>query len=558
MGKHILLSSMGASGPRPSRYFFDRQEEDSEPHSVTAGFSALGLWRLLPATIRPDEIWFLLTPRAKEVAWPSILSEATEVSATVKPLLLQDTEGANDTELFLATIAEQLPPNIKLTLDVTQGLRHHAFLFYALALYVSRFRENELQGVWYSRLETERPEDPKPIIDLKPVLELANWFSALSEFQDTGSLKRMSQLVADGRLQKLLNQLSREFLTGLPVEAGLTAKRVKKILEGAEGLSLARVPLEKQVREKILEEISPLAGSYDKKSECLLNDDELERQARFVDRYLRAGQANLAFGFMREWSINHVLHKEGVVKDWLDLKQRSRAEGQLGCLKNLNSQNGDPNREKLSEALRDQAKRWDDLGGVRNSLQHHGMRPDEVPGKPMKRLKESWKTRSQWEGLPVFGGGAGTLLICPLGNTPGVLFSSLLHVQPQRCLVLCSPQTVAKIDEAVAEAGWNGLLEKLVMEDVHRGVNEFGRLINQAKPWLFEADSIEANLTGGTSLMGVLVGRLVEHAGRTYRRPHRRFVLIDGRAPEVQQTAPWMKGDIHYIDEKSGQAGGEG
>ena len=79
----------------------------------------------------------------------------------------------------------------------------------------------------------------------------------------------------------------------------------------------------------------------------------------------------------------------------------------------------------------------------------------------------------------------------------------------------------------------------------------------QAKPWLFEADRIEANLTGGTSLMGVLVGRLLEHAGRTYRRPARRFVLIDPRPYEEQRAEPWVKGDIHYIDGESEQAGGE-
>jgi len=81
-------------------------------------------------------------------------------------------------------------------------------------------------------------------------------------------------------------------------------------------------------------------------------------------------------------------------------------------------------------------------------------------------------------------------------------------------------------------------------------VGEFDGLIDDASRWLFEADEIHANLTGGPTLMGVLVGELVKRASREYQRPVRECLLIDPRPPEQQRTDPWQLGDIHYLDDQ--------
>lgn len=537
-------------------YYFDHDPA----HKAGSRFSATALWKILPEEARPDEIWFLLTPTAEKMAWSAILDETKSFGVEARPLPLRGGTAVNDTNAFLSTIADRLPEGTSLTLDVTQGLRHHAFLFFALALYVSRFRGNKIEGVWYSRMETDNRHDPKPIIDLKPVLDLAHWFLALSEFQDTGSLKAISRLVENRRAKKLFEQLSQEFLTGLPVEAGMTAAQLTEFLK-PEADALANIPLERDVRDLLLKEVEPLQSPFKKKEDYRLSIEELERQAHFISRYLRAGQDNLAFGFMREWMVNQILEKENVTTEWLKHKQRSRVEGQLGCLANLLKQKNDPSRDGLPEELKKQAKRWDTLKELRNALQHNGMRSEAVPRKVAQKLREAWLDKDTPEsciGLPTFGGNAGTLLICPLGNTSGVLFSALSHVRPARCLALCSHQSEDSIQEAVTRADWNGELLALVIQDPYRGIHEFKDLLAQAKVWLFQADQIEANLTGGTSLMGVLVNRLLEHAGRTYRRPKRRFVLIDQRPYDEQKADPWVKGDIHYIDQDFDQAGGEG
>lgn len=551
---HILLSSMGAGKGRLTKYYFDFDQSKSE---VKGNFSATALWQLLSDDKKPDEIWFLLTPKAQETAWPSIEEEAVSFGVKVKAIPLKGGSEANDASVFLAAVADELPAGTNLTLDITQGLRHHAFLFFALALYVSKFRSNKIEGIWYSRFETENSDDAKPIIDLKPVLELAHWFLAVSEFKDTGSLKTMVELVeSKHKVRRHLGQLSREYLTGLPMEAGITAKKIVDILESTKEKPLADIPLESQIRELILAEIKDLAASGKHKEESKLTKDELERQARFIGKYLKAGQDNLAYGFMREWLINRYLEGWGRTQRWLSERNRSPIESQLGCLKSL----AVPKKQRVSDAeefppeIKELGELWGYIIDIRNFLQHHGMDEKGFPKGSADKLCALWSKRDTWPELSNIGGGKDVLLICPLGSAAGVLYSALKHVKPARTLVICSEQTKGAIVEAIEQAGWKGEVKLLLLKDPHAGFEEFRPLLNQADDWLFQADSIEASLTGGTSLMGVLVRKLVDHANRTYKRFTREFVLIDKRSHEEQKNNPWALGERYYLDDDNRKA----
>jgi hypothetical protein len=539
MSQHILLSSMGAGDPRPTRY----QMKDQP---VTSSFSSLALWQLLDASQRPDEVWFLLTEKAREKAWDEIQAEATRLGVAVKTVPLGGESELDDASLFLERTAHAIPDGATLTLDVTQGLRHHAFLFFALALYVSKFRKNKLAGIFYSRLETEPRDAVKPVIDLKPVLELARWFIACDAFRATGSTAPIAELVKDKRAQVLFCDFSQSFLTGLPIEAGGTAAKLVEKLS-SDGFSLADMPLEADLRKLLLDEIKPLAGGFKQKPELVLDPQEILRQRCFIERYLRTGQDNLAFGLMREWVVNRVLASRGT-KAWLKLSEREAVENQLGCLKALKAQKNDPNRAELSQELSELATDWDHLSDLRNALMHHGMREEGLPQKPIKKLKGSWQDKPTWGTFPEIGGGCGKLLICPLGNAPGVLFSAIRHTKPDRCLVICSKTSMTSIDEASSKSQFRPEILPLVMDDPHSGIGEFKGLLDKARCWLFEADALEVNLTGGTSLMGVLAGRLLEHGARTYRRTARRFVMVDRRSTEEQKNDPWVEGEITYLD----------
>jgi hypothetical protein len=545
---------------RETKYVLNGVEQSSR-------YAALGLWQLLPEDQRPNEIWFLLTPQADRECWESIVTEAVSLGVPVEKVRI-DSGAADDTRAFLESTANQIPRGCALTLDVTQGLRHHAFLFYALALYLSGFRGIRIRGAWYCRIETEQPDDPKPVIDLKPALSLAYWFHALAVFRETGSLNPISQLMQEGQARALVEQLSFFFLNGMPLEAGDSATQ---LVDAAERTQLtADLPLAHDLQRLILDEVRPLAGpafvanpkgSQLSKKDIPLTAKEVDRQAVFIERYLRSGQFNLAFGLFREWIVNYVGMNSGSDR-WLDRTVRESIERNLGGLGEVfrSKDPGDPQkkrykhqavREGLSEGQRNWAARWSRVCDLRNALQHHGMKRavfDRARGDICK-AEEDFRNRAAWGGLDGFGGGYGRLLICPLGLTPGVLYSAVSHARPDRVLVICSDQSEAVISQAITNSGQYPESETLFLTDPHSGIEEFNALMNYAARWLYEADEVHANLTGGTTLMGVLVGQLMKRASREYQRPLREFVLIDKRPPEQQRTDPWQLGDIHYLDD---------
>jgi len=548
--RHILLSSMGVHA-RATTYILDGQTQSSR-------FSALGLWALLPEGRRPNEIWFLLTSQAHQACWAAIQEDATQLGISVTPVLITG-DAADDTREFLEVTARRIPRGVSLTLDVTQGLRHHAFLFYALALYLSEFCETDIRGAWYCRVETARPDDPKPVIDLKPVLDLARWFHALAVFRETGSLREVGKLLDSPETRSLMNDLSFFFLNGMPLEAGNAAT---SLIQAAESSLLPdNLPLAGELQEIILNEIRPLAGptfaanpkpGETAKKAVSLDDEELQRQAEFIERYFRTDQHNLGFGLLREWLVNWMVSQPTDLSGWLERQTREQTERALGGLGIVfrNKRDHQPVRDLLTDEQRDWAKRWNSVCDIRNALQHHGMKSAvfEPHRSDLAKAVKDFSSRAEWPDPTDFGGGCGRLLICPVGLTPGVLFSAMSHVQPARVIVICSAASSAAIDDAVTQTGRPVEVMRLTMNDPYCGVDEFKSLVMQSVVWLFEADDVRANLTGGTTLMGVLAGELVKRASREYQRPLREFVLIDKRPPELQRTDPWQLGDIHYLD----------
>jgi hypothetical protein len=557
--KHILLTSVGVSGPKETRYEHAGTEERGR-------FSAFGLWKLLPQGQRPDEFWFLLTPRARRTSWEAIQAEAARIDVPVVPVDL--TGDADDTRDFLEETAGKLPTGCRVTLNVTEGLRHHAFLFYALALYLTAFRDVLIEGVWYCRLDTDNAEDPKPVIDLKPVLHLARWFHALAVFQETGSLRDVAHGMPDDDARRLAHDLSFFFQNGMPVEAGDAAARLLALADGTP--LVTGVPLAEELQTLILSEIGQLAGAIfephpnsdePSKRQLPLTDAELHRQAKFIERYFESGQLNLAFGLLREWIVNWIAVHQDAAAVWLHRPSRESIEDNLGGLAEVLKAKDPADakkkryrhaavRDRLSPEQRAWAKRWNSVCDIRNALQHHGMKPAvfEPHRADIQNCKEDWETWSHWNNPPEFGGGRGRLLICSIGLTPGVLYSALAHVKPDRALVICSNDSAVAIEEAVNKAETPVEITRLPMNDPYTGIDELAPLVEAASTWLFEADGIHANLTGGTTLMGVVVSRLVQRAEREYRRPVREFVLIDKRLPEQQREDPWRLGDINYLD----------
>lgn len=546
--RRIILSSVGVNSPQESEYALG----DS---TATTYYSSLALWNLVPELKGAAELWFILTEKASATHWTTIQEQAARHGFDVHKIDISGDE--DDVEEFLTKTANALPDNCSVALNITEGLRHHAFLYYALALYLTAFKNISIDGVWYCRFETNRQSrTPKALINLQSVFELAEWFYSLRLQRDTGSYSAIAKMTQDTGLKDKLNGLSAFIMNGMPIEAGDAAKEFSRKIQGRH--IIEGVPFAEELDSSIRDRVQKLAINANEVRTELL-PEELERQAILIDHYFEKRQWNLALGLVKEYVVSWIASKsQESRKKWLHRRTREAIERKIGLLLQINNASSEQRKrlkERFTEGQRTWAGIWDDLTALRNKLQHHGMNPDAFnpSSKQIQRAEEFWRNRDNWPTDYQFTGGTDRLLICPLGNSPGVLSSAISYTKPRRLLVICSASTKQKLDEAIMRG--LGLspdvspeLEYKILEmrNPHAGFDEFTALIEESLLWLAESSTVMANLTGGTSLMGVLVSQLAKEA-RNLQRSVEEFVLIDEREPAEQQKEPWKISAIHYL-----------
>ena len=578
IGQHILLTALGKE-QRNTVYELDQR-------TVEEPLASLALLRLLPENAKPNRVLALCTVGARQATWETF-AKGVRQTLHMEPERLDIPDGRNTDEIrqIVETAASKFPEGVELTLDVTQGLRHFPFVAYALVLYLTSLRGIRLRGAYYGMLEgfDRESQEPRPMVDLRPLLELPEWFHAVRVFRETGSTgplaglisplavalrseaqsagntRELHKLASDTeKTEGLLKRFSFAYESAMPLELGKAATLLAKSLDGGLPTEVSRrLPLASGLANFVLTAISPLAFSSpptwkgEWKTQIAIDAHELSRQSTLIDRYFARDQLPLATGLLREWVVSWILHRRGSGSAWWSRDDRLRAEQQLGALAAASASDL---KSRLSEEQRGWAQFWCDLSELRNTLHHHGMRKDSLESAPttVARIQEFWeRLKSGAAELPSLGGGRGTLLITVIGNRPGVLYSALSAASPDRMLVICSEQSEPMIDEAAQRARYSGPTRRILVNDPHGGFDELSRVSSEASEFLLEADRVTANLTGGTTLMGLMVQLLVE-AGSRFGHPYRRFTLIDRRSPAEQDAEPWVQSEFCWLDQPQG------
>ena len=579
-GPHIMLTSLGM------RAIETEYEWNSK--KAKAFLTPLALVELLEPEQLPNRVIAVISQGAKEATWETFQAGICKTLGLVpESVEIPDGNDIDEIRRILESVAKHIPEGADLTLDVTQGFRHFPFIFYALVLYLTSLRGVEIRGAYYGMYDA--PGDVKPIINLRPLLELPEWFHAVRVFRDQGTTKPMADLLQP--LAAILREETGQLFCASNKEMGVKrsqqARQVKDSVDGLERYAFAyesALPLELEkasrglinsiralptidspslpplirdltkgitsTAEKSAFEKFPGKGNW--KQSIDLDEGELERQAYMIDMYLDRGQLSLAVGLMREWVVSWAIWKSGNTADigkWLNREVRLLYERHLGAIgafaKNAAF------KSTITTGQKEFGGFWNQLGdALRNVLHHHAMRIDAFEQLPtfLEDVRNFWnRLREGSTELPALGGGKGTMLLSPQGMRPGVLFSALKIAEPDTCLVICSETSASSIPDAASQAGFKGHIEQIELADPLGGFDEIHKVAERVHGYLLYADEVIANMTGGSTLMGVIVQRLVEDAQKL-DRPVKRFALIDRRPTEEQDSDPFVRGDSYWLD----------
>jgi CRISPR-associated DxTHG motif protein len=528
----------------------------------SAKLSPIALFNLLPEEERFHKVVALCTNDALNDTFP-ILNDGLPIPCEPKKIPV----GMNDEELseIVHTILHSVPADSELTLDLTHGLRPTPFLFFTSCLYLQALKGVKIRNAWYGKLERGKVG---PFVDLAILFNMIEWFQAVHSFGEMRNPKalvdKMKQISMNRPEENGLNKSLSDivdtihdftiyFGAGLPLELGRASdsfqSKYSRMMKKFDASAIP-IPLAEDLMKEIASAAQPFClsnqrSSGDWKQKLPLTSDEIHREAMLIDMYFEGGFYNNALGLLREFIITRSILSEQQTNGWLNKDFRWLMEKKLGALMSYWKKN----QEALPVGQMELASFWDELTQGRNDLHHHGMKRSNVNVTDRAdRLKCKWillkshlDDNDFWKAD--FGGGSGSLLISPLGLSPGLLYSAISQARPKKILAVVSAKSLNLLQEVIEHSGSGAEIIPLVLNDPFQGFGEIPDLVTASEKVLLGADEVICNATGGTTAMQYAIMRLSEGASRLGRQV-KWVAMVDNRPTEDQRKDPYVIGEI--------------
>ncbi|MCL6649062.1 MAG: hypothetical protein K6U89_12085 [Chloroflexi bacterium] len=561
-GSHFLCSIGTSDYPLTTYTLNDRQH-------TTAPVATAVLLELKGARAS-----VLVTREAQERWYQSLAAELEHAGLGVEPVVVQPVENESQLLAVVHTLIGCIAEGERVVLDVTFSLRHLPFVYFTALTYLVAYRSVEIGGLYYGASEITLRDGAgapiSPIIDLTLLFSLVRWYHAVQAARESGWLVTLVRQLNEelGRLfqrqqphldltrvKTPLRTLADALASGLPLETGLAAQQVSNQLRQLEmrtpaGMVELSVDHLKDWIEDWVLSVSPYHSSLEAAKRWIaLNEDELRSQLRLVRWYLKRGDLPKGWLLLREWLVSFVLLRVGNAAHWLQQEQRERA---LRLLRSW-AVRADPNVGlPLGPVEQRVASLWQQLSEKRNRIAHAGMTTqwvslskDELTNL-VRECEDVLEKSSGWApALPPVS----TLLVTPLGLSPGVLYSALKLLQPASLMVVTSATAAPRLEEAIEQAGARDLpLLVRQLDDPYLGFRQVDQLIDpEVDRALINARQVVLNLTGGTTVLQYAVERIGRRA-QQLGLPLRKVALVDRRPLAEQQAHPYVVGDAIELE----------
>lgn len=221
---HTLISFLGRGNPDRGKRYRKATYEFGPGQQQTTEFFGLGLTQ----QVQPDRLLILGTTGSMwDVLLFSLglgqeydealltLTESADADRTAQeqldrltsvvserlglPVILRLIPYGQDTGEqveILQRIALDIAEGDAVTLDVTHGLRHLPMLAQMSALYLRRVKNVEVRGLYYGALDMTR-DGLTPVMNLRGLLDIADWTGAVQSFDKDGDYGVFATLVRD-------------------------------------------------------------------------------------------------------------------------------------------------------------------------------------------------------------------------------------------------------------------------------------------------------------------------------------------------------------------------
>lgn len=415
-----LVCTLGTGKYQDTIYSLDGQD-------CKCKFSPISVGRLV-AGDAGLKVVALTTEESEQAHGAEFESEVRAQGWQYQPVRIP--KGQNEAELWeiFEGLEAVLSRGQDVILDPTHSLRSTGIVliaalnYYRVALGLRSIRV--FYGAYdVGQLDPESGIRRAPLFDLTPAIALAEWtygLQVLREYQIATPLATQLEQVQisarrAGRQQppsnlqsvaKLLRQLDPMLRYALPLEIGIQAGKLVDKAQDADAEIEALPPMRTPWAE-LKRLLQGLQLKEPRKQDVHLDEAELDRQARIIDRYLGGGNVWAAYALLREWMVSVVLLHNGQAASWLDYNARDAAEAQLNGAAKAAEKAGRARRmgepvpeftddEKLPKELVDL---WSTFRKLRNDYAHAGMNTQDMSMEPEKMRANLNKYQSAFSSL---------------------------------------------------------------------------------------------------------------------------------------------------------------
>lgn len=325
----------------------------------------------------PEKLAVIMTEKASG-AHSEGLREKCEYETIIIP------EGKTEKEIWeiFGKIADYVPENAEIILDITHGLRSQPVILLACLIYLKALKNVKLLKILYAAFEARAENNVTPVFDLKPFLDLMDWSYGVYEFVHNGNSKEFRKLLEEAQrnthlstnpdkakrlafagkyLEGFTNALSVVNVNDILESAKRFMNELPVIINDAERIAEAK-PFE-LLLDKVTHRINKLGKPYDKNERQRFIEANLE----IIKWYLETEQYQQAITLMTELFITVECVTKGI-NPYND-KDRINESSIIGDEIQNTRINKSLNREESGKT-----ELYRKLGESRNEINHAGMK----------------------------------------------------------------------------------------------------------------------------------------------------------------------------------------